>query len=101
MLVYLAFNALASLYPNKYGKLTLEAEKVKKTVMDNCVFENNNGKYFGWSVDLKGNHDVYDEPPGSLQLLAYYGFVEKDNEIWNNTVNMIRSKDYKYSFRRF
>ncbi|MBQ0035905.1 MAG: glycoside hydrolase family 125 protein [Firmicutes bacterium] len=98
MLVYLAFNALANLYPDKYSCLALEAEKVKKAIMDNCVFENSNGKYFGWSVDLEGNHDIYDEPPGSLQLLAYYGFVESDNEIWNNTVNMIRSKDYKYSF---
>lgn len=98
VLVYTALNCLADMYPDTYQSLSILASNIKKAIMDNCVFTNENGKYFGWSIDLKGNHDIYDEPPGSLQLLAYYGFVKEDDEIWNNTVKMIRSKDYKYSF---
>ena len=63
------------------------------------MFHDEAGKpYFGWSVDLDGHHDVYDEPPGSLQLLPYYEFCSYEDEIWQNTVDMIRSPAYPYSF---
>ena len=29
----------------------------------------------GWSIDLNGSHDVYDEPPGSLQLFPCSAFA--------------------------
>lgn len=52
----------------------------------------------GWSIDLNGSHDVYDEPPGSLQLLPFFDFCSPTDEIYRNTVAMIRSPEYKYSF---
>lgn len=39
-----------------------------------------------------------DEPPGSLQLLAYYGFIDRENETYRNTVSLIRSRQYEFSF---
>ncbi len=99
MLVWKAMNALSGLYPEKYAHLCAEAEKVRKAVFDHCVFTDDAGRrYFGWSVDLTGHHDIYDEPPGSLQLFPYYGFCSFDDEVWQNTVDMIRSPAYKYSF---
>ena len=72
---------------------------MKEAIYCHCVFRDPDGKpYFAWSVDLKGAHNVYDEPPGSLQLLPYYGFCGADDEIWRNTVSMIRSPSYEYSF---
>jgi meiotically up-regulated gene 157 (Mug157) protein len=53
---------------------------------------------FAWSIDLKGGHNVYDEPPGSLELLPFYGFCGSDDEIYKNTVDVIRDKNYPYSF---
>lgn len=99
MLVWYSMRALAELYPDTYGYLRLEAEKVKSAIYENCVYTNEAGKkYFAWSVDLKGECNVYDEPPGSLQLLPYFGFCPEDDEIWCNTIDMIRSPSYYYSF---
>lgn len=97
--VWRSLNALAKMYPEKYASLAEKAENVKKAIYDHCVFTDNEGNaYFGWSVDLKGKHNIYDEPPGSLQLLPYYGFCDPTDEIWIHTVNMIRSPKYEYSF---
>lgn len=99
MLVWKAMKALSALYPEKYAHLDGEAGKVRRAILDNCVFTDDAGRrYFGWSVDLEGHHDIYDEPPGSLQLLPYYGFCGFDDEVWRNTVDMIRSPAYQYSF---
>lgn len=99
MLVWRALGALARLYPQKYGALNAAADEVKAAIYAHCVFYNEAGQpYFAWSVDLKGSHNVYDEPPGSLQLLPYYGFCGTDDEIWRHTVSMIRSPSYSYSF---
>lgn len=99
MLVWRAMKALARLYPEQYGALEQQAENVRQAIYTHCVFYDENGRpYFGWSVDLNGQHNIYDEPPGSLQLLPYYGFCAPDDEIWVNTVSMIRSPAYIYSF---
>lgn len=99
ILVWRSFTALAKLYPNQYSALTAEADEVKKAIYEHCVFfDNTRRPYFAWSVDLLGEHNIYDEPPGSLQLLPYYGFCNDKDAIWKNTVSMIRSPEYKYSF---
>lgn len=87
------------------------AQAVRTAIYEHCVKEvevgaaNTSGstpgqtrRIFAWSVDLEGHYDVYDEPPGSLQLLPFYGFVDDADEIFNNTVSVIRSPDYPYSF---
>lgn len=99
VLVWRSMKALAKLYPEKYAALDLAAEEVKNAVYAHCVFLDQQQKpYFGWSVDLNGQHNIYDEPPGSLQLLPYYGFCDDTDEIWRNTVSIIRSPAYEYSF---
>ena len=75
-----------------------KAEKVKEAIFRYCVFELDRKPVFAWSVDLKENRDIYDEPPGSLQLLPFYGFCDQENVIWKNTVSMIRDKYYPLSF---
>ena len=99
VLVWRSLRALARLYPDTYAALEEKAEKVKAAVYQHCVFRDGEGKpYFGWSVDLQGRHNIYDEPPGSLQLLPYYGFCPDTDEIWRNTVSIIRSPAYEHSF---
>lgn len=99
VLVWKSLLALSRLYPHKYASLATLAEEVKKAIYAHCVFCDAEGKpYFGWSVDLQGHHNIYDEPPGSLQLLPYYGFCSDTDEIWCHTVSMIRSPAYAYSF---
>ena len=99
VLVWKALRALAELYPEEYAALAETAEETRLAIYENCVFTGKDGKpYFGWSVDLMGHHDVYDEPPGSLQLLNHLGFCSDKDEVWQNTVKMIRSEDYAFSF---
>lgn len=99
VLVWKSLNALAKLFPIQYGYLSQKADLVKEAIYKYCVFyDEKNHAYFSWSIDLKGNHNIYDEPPGSLQLLPYYGFCEFNNEVWRNTIAIIRSPKYEFSF---
>lgn len=67
---------------------------VKAAVYRYCVREGQ----FVWSTDLEGHYDIYDEPPGSLQLLPHYGFCAMDDPVWQSTVRAIRSEAYPLSF---
>jgi hypothetical protein len=75
-----------------------EAEAVKEAIATHCVKEHGGKQVFAWSVDLAGHWDIYDEPPGSLMLLPWYGFCSYEDEVYRNTVEMIRDPDYRYSF---
>lgn len=92
VLVWRALRALGRLFERP--ELTERAERVRRAIYDNCTFDG----AFAWSVDLAGGHDVYDEPPGSLLLLPYYGFCAWDDPVYLKTAEMIRSPDYTYSF---
>lgn len=99
VLVWYALHALARLFPASYGHLAAQSEAVKAAIHRHCVVQDAEGqKVFAWSVDLAGRHNLYDEPPGSLQLLPYYGFCSQSDPIWRNTAALIRSPAYSYSF---
>jgi Uncharacterized conserved protein len=46
---------------------------------------------FCYSSDLNGNYEFYDDPTGSLLLLPYLGFVDKDSDAMRNTLKWINS----------
>lgn len=97
VLVWYILQKLAGFYP-EYVDLGREAQRIKEAIETHCVKEKDGKKMFAWSVDLKGNWDVYDEPPGSLLLLPRYGFCTQSDEVWRHTVDVIRREDYPYSF---
>ncbi len=75
------------------------AEQVKTSIYKHCI-RNIDGKLqFIWSVNKKGDYDIYDEPPGSLILLPLFDFISKDDELYINTSNKILDKSYQYSFK--
>jgi len=80
------------------NKLLEKAAKVEKAIWDNCVVKLSDKEMFAWSVDLNGHWNIYDEPPGSLQLLPFYGFCDKNNPVYQNTIEHIRRPEYKFSF---
>lgn len=99
VLVWKALKCLAELYPDRFAPYRVKADELKSSILKNCIRRDISGRqYFAWSVDIDGRHDVYDEPPGSLQLLPYYGFCTSTDEVWQNTISMIRSSEYDYSF---
>ena len=73
-----------------------EAERLKKAIYRHGVVSGPRGPLFAWAVDGRGHHQLYDNPPGSLQLLAYYGFCSPEEETYKNTVDWIRSPDNPY-----
>ena len=79
-------------------ELAVRAEAVKAAIYAHCVREKDGKRFFAWSVDLQGAYDIYDEPPGSLQLLPFYGFCDASDEAWQSTAAMIRASSYAYSF---
>ena len=74
------------------------AGRVHRAIMEHCVVEGPFGPMFAWAVDLQGNYQLYDEPPGSLQLLAWLEFCPPDLPAYQNTVRWIHSTENPYSF---
>ncbi len=97
VLVWYGLRALAALFP-EYAALAGTAEDVRSAIYAHCVREKDGERMFAWSVDLQGGWDIYDEPPGSLLLLPHFGFCGQDDPIWRHTAEVIRAKDYPYSF---
>lgn len=97
VLVWKGLRAIARLMP-QYSNLNKLASKVRAAIEEHCVQTVGGKQYYGWSIDLAGQHDVYDEPPGSLQLLPWLGYCAETDEVYRNTVDMIRSPKYEYSF---
>ncbi len=96
VLVWKTFIILSKWFRNP--QLVKKADNVKKAIEKYCVLIHEGKQIFAWSVDLLGNWDIYDEPPGSLQLLPYYGFCAFDDTVWKNTQDLIRDKRYPLSF---
>ncbi|KAB3526260.1 metal-independent alpha-mannosidase [Alkaliphilus serpentinus] len=83
---------------DKKEELFKRADKVKTAINENCIVEHKGKKIFAWSVDLQGNFNIYDEPPGSLLLSAYMGFCSYEDEVYVDTVKNIKDPSYAYSF---
>lgn len=72
------------------------AQELEQSIYENCTVKGPFGIMFTWAVDGKGRFSLYDNPPGSLQLLAHYGFCSVDDRIFTNTVHWIRSSNNKH-----
>ncbi|MFS8627782.1 MAG: glycoside hydrolase family 125 protein [Limnochordales bacterium] len=68
-----------------------QAVQLRETLRRHAVVEGFNGPMFAWALDERRRAQLLDQPPGSLQLLAYYGFCEPDDPVYVNTVNWIHS----------
>ena len=103
--IYLTYNNALACYALKAlakllgrPELSEEAERTRQAIYKHCVKERDGRKFFAWSVDLNGHYDIYDEPPGSLLLLPFYGFCRENDPVWQATVDMIRDESYALSF---
>lgn len=69
----------------------LEADISKHGIVDGPY-----GRMFCYSTDGKGKYKLYDNPPGSLLLLPYYGFCSLTDQVFVNTVRWIMSEENPY-----
>ena len=72
------------------------AERLHKAIFRLGVVDGPFGSMFAWAVDGSGQFQLYDNPPGSLQLLPYYGFCERADDVWQNTIHWIHSHRNPY-----
>lgn len=67
------------------------ARKLEAAIWRHCAVEGPPGPMFAWAVDDHGGFELYDDPPGSLILLPYYGFCRPDHPTYVNTTAWVRS----------
>ena len=95
-----AFNFLAVLQSDERwyhrSDFAILAGELRQAIYEHCTVKGPFGMMFAWSVDGKGRFSLYDNPPGSLQLLAHYGFCSIEDRVFTNTVRWIRSSNNKY-----
>lgn len=72
------------------------ARELTHSIYEHCMVKGPLGTMFAWSVDGRGKFFLYDNPPGSLQLLAHYGFCPAKETVFKNTVRWIRSSNNNY-----
>ncbi len=70
---------------------TGEPPELADAIRRHCVVDGPLGPQFAWAVDGRGGHVLYDEPPGSLELLSYHGFCRPEEPAYRNTVAWIHS----------
>ncbi len=61
------------------------SRKVKTAIKRHAFIKKE--KLIAYEFDMKGNYRFYEEPAGSLRLLAFYGFIDDDiKEYYENTL---------------
>jgi len=103
VLAWRAFLVLAKVYDywglqERARRSRNTARQIKESIYEHLVARGPYGPMFAWAADLEGNFVLYDEPPGSLQLLTYYGFCSVDDPVYQNTVEWIHSKHNPYHY---
>jgi hypothetical protein len=82
------------LRPPGPGKSNRErARRIREAIHRHLVVEGPFGPMYAWSTDLgqPPRQEIYDEPPGSLQLLSHYGLCAADDPLFVNTVKWVHS----------
>lgn len=71
-------------------------EGIERGIYKHLTVNAEGKKIFAWSGDGKGNHSLYNDPPGNLGLLHYYGFIDYHEQLFKDTVEYYYSGKYKY-----
>lgn len=73
-------------------------EGIEQGIYKHLVAEVDGKRIFACSGDGKGNHSIYNDPPGNLGLMYYYGFVDSRDQLFKDTIDYYYSAKYKYYF---
>lgn len=73
-------------------------EGIHEGIFKYLTGEFNGKKMFLWSADGKGGFSLYNDPPGNIGLMYFYGFVEQGDPLFANTIEYYYSPKYRYYF---
>jgi hypothetical protein len=68
------------------GGLSEPIEALKRGLQQHCVAVSDGSRMLVWSTDGCGRYLFYDNPPGSLTLIPYYGELDKEDPVYRSTV---------------
>jgi uncharacterized protein len=72
------------------------ADEVLAALHEHAVVDGPFGPMLCGATDGRGTHELFDEPPGSLELLAHYGVLADDDPLFTATVAWIHSEHNPY-----
>jgi len=103
VLVWVAFRAAADLLrrqgvDEEAARWEREAERLAGAIRAHGIVEGPEGPMWAWARDRRGRWELREEPPGSLRLLAYYGFCDPEDPVYRNTVRWLASPANPYFF---
>lgn len=73
-------------------------EGIRQGVYRYLVKEIDGHEIFLWSADGQGQYRLYNDPPGNLGLLPFYGFVDETDSTFCDTIDYYYSEKYTYYF---
>jgi len=88
---FLVLRALRFLQ-GQLGGLEAEITALEAGLWKYCVLPRPEGDIFCWACDGKEGREIYDNPPGSLMLIPYYGGCDASNPVWQNTYRLYFSE---------
>src|SRR5690554_233371 len=96
VLVWRSLNIVADAYRyfgdiKRAGGIRHQAVELRDCIEKNCIVQGPFGPMYAWAINESGGFELLDQPPGSLQLLAYYGYCPAEGEAYKNTVAWIHS----------
>lgn len=102
VLVWKTFLSLSYFYKllrnNKEKENWIKRAHIVKNNIKNFAIDKKN-KIISYEFDTNGNFVFYEEPPGSLRLLDFYGFVDRDIDIYyKNYMNWSYSDKNQYFY---
>jgi hypothetical protein len=104
VLAWKAFNSLDYIFkllnrPADARHFKELAVKVKKGLKKYALLSNG---MIAYEFDLDRKCSIYEEPAGSIRLLAHYGFLDKDfQEYYDNTVEWVYSDKNEYFYGQY
>ncbi len=95
--VWAAIGAIERCWRNEPPPLTGgRAEELAAAFWQRLTTDYDGVRVIACSTDLSSEAAVYDDPRGSLAWLPALGFCDADDPIWENTLELLRSRDYPF-----
>ena len=91
-----ALNACLPLFDRTDRKLASLARSEIPAVSDAIRKHLIRDGMYVWSMNEQGEAEIYDEAAGSLLLLPYYGFCDRQDPAYRKTVDYFYSSQYPY-----
>jgi len=72
-------------------------EGIEKSIYDHAVVKTDDQReILAGTFDARGNHELYENPPGALSLLPYWDFLDIEDPLYQNTMEWINSSQNQY-----